>query len=204
MSAIRKAYLIAIEDGFGTGVALNNEWHYLPQGCYLSHSDSTQASSLYGTGAKLRQNTIYGSFQGSWNSSFVMDYDHLELLSMLFDGVDNYPGVDAATAYDMNTSLGGGVYEHKFRKINGRRQRSYVIKEYILNTIAGGTYNEMTTIKGVLARNIQLARSTSGSQMAAEISGVFADKITELLTEMTLPYTAYSDPLTQYSCMYMR
>lgn len=208
MTAIRKAYLIAIEDGFGTGTPLNDEWHYLPQGAYFSHSDSTQATSLYGTGAKIRQNSIYGAFQGSWNTSFVMDFNHLEMLSMIFDSEDKVysdnPSDDSQSKYGANTALGNGVYEHRLRKYNGKRQRSYVIKEYILNTIAGGTYNELTTIKGVLARNLQIARSTSGSQMAVEMSGVFADKYTELLTEMTLPYTAYSDsPLTQYSCMYL-
>ena len=90
MTAIRKSYLIAVEKEFGTGIPENdNEWWPVPQGFYLSHGSSTQANSMYGTGAKIRQNTIYGVFQGSWSASFVMDFNHLEFLSMLFDQDDN-------------------------------------------------------------------------------------------------------------------
>ena len=214
MTAIRKSYLIAIEDGFATGKPKTvngvEQWYVVPQGFYLNWSGSTQAQSLYGTGAKIRQNSIYGAFQGSWGASYVMDFEHLEFLSILFDIEDNDPDDSSATptAYDANKKLTAfttsNVYEHKLKKYNSRRQRSYVIKERVLNIIAGGLYDKETTLKGVLARNVQIARSTSGSQMAAEMSGVFADKITKLYNEpIESFYTAISDPLTQYSCMYM-
>ena len=203
MTAIRKAYLIAPETEFGSGEPIDGKWYVLPQGCYLSHSSSTQAQSLYGTGAKIRQNTIYGSFQGSWNASYVMDFNHLEMLSMIFDGNDNTAD-DTATDWDINTDNGDGTYAHTFRKYNNRRQRSYVIKERILNKIANGLYNETTLIKGALARTLQMARSTSGSQMAVEMSGVYADKLTALDDDdPTTFFQPASDPLTQYSCMYM-
>ena len=204
MTAIRKSYRIAPERSFGSGEPKNGIWYEVPQGMYLSHSDSTQAASLYGTGAKIRQNTVYGPFQGSWNASFVMDFEHLEILSMIFDVEDET--YSAEKPYGANRAVSGmtGVYDHVFRKHNSRRQPSYVIQERVLNIIAGGEYDETVTLKGVLARNIQLARSTSGSQMAAEISGVFADKCTELHSEQQESFfTPVSDPLSQYSCMYM-
>lgn len=207
MTAIRKSYLIAIEDGFGTGQAKDDKWYPMPQGFYLSWSASTQASSLYGTGAKIRQNSIYGSFQGSWNASYVMDFNNLEFLSIIFDTEDN----DSPEAIDSTDTTKAnflteqnGVYEHVFRKINNRRQRSYVIKERVLNKIANGDYDEENVLKGFLARNIQIARSTSGSQMALEMSGVFADKYTTLFdSRLDSFFVPINDPLTQYSCMYM-
>lgn len=210
MTAIRKSYLIAIEDGFGTGVAKNGKWWPVPQGFYFAWSSSTQAQSLYGTGAKIRQNSIYGAFQGSWNASWVMDFNHLEFLSILFDTEDNADPIpvnsnDPTAPYSANfeTEI-PGCYEHVFRKLNSRRQISYVIKERVLNIIAGGLYDEENLIKGVLARNINQARSTQGSQMALEMSGVFADKWTDLYSvKLDSFYTPLNDPLTQYSCMYM-
>ena len=210
MTAIRKSYLIAVEKEFGTGIPENdNEWWPVPQGFYLSHGSSTQANSMYGTGAKIRQNTIYGVFQGSWSASFVMDFNHLEFLSMLFDQDDNGNRSGVSTEeqrkemFNFDTGK-SGVYEHVFRKVNNRRQKSYVIKERVLNIIAGGLYDEENILKGVLAKNLQIARSISGSQMAVEMSGVFADKKTTLSPEMLDSFfVPIDDPLTQYSCMYM-
>ena len=211
MTAIRKSYLIAIEDGFGTGIAKDGKWWPVPQGFYFAWNSNTQATSLYGTGAKIRQNSIYGQFQGSWNASWVMDFNHLEFLSILFDTYDNDEPIPlenpdpttAPYAANFETDI-DGCYEHVFRKLNSRRQISYVIKERVLNIIAGGQYDEENLIKGVLARNINQARSTQGSQMALEMTGVFADKWTELYsTKLDSFYTPLNDPLTQYSCMYM-
>ena len=210
MTAIRKSYLIARETAFGSGQPKDGKWYVLPEGFYLSWSGSTQAQSLYGTGAKKRQNSIYGAFQGSWNASFVMDYNHLEFLSMIFDVEDatynamTKPEGANSEVTALTSEYGHPVYEHRFRKINNKRQQSYVLKERVLNRIAGGLYDETNTLKGFLARNLQLARSTSGSQMACEMSGVFADKFTQLHdTDQLSFYTPVNDPLTQYSCMYM-
>ena len=183
MTAIRKSYLIAPETSFGSGVPKDGKWYPVPQGFYLSWNGSTQASSLYGTGAKIRQNSIYGQFQGSWSASYVMDFNNLEFLSIIFDAEDNSSpeAIDSTdnTKANFLTDI-NGVYEHRFVKINSRRQKSFVIKERVLNIIAGGSHDEENLLKGVLARNIQGARSTSGSQMALEMSGVFADKNTTL------------------------
>jgi len=210
MTAIRKSYLIAPETTFGSGLPKNDKWYVVPQGFYMSTSSSTQATSLYGTGAKIRQNSIYGSFQGSWNASYVMDFEHLEFLSIIFDTEDDAAkpnGTQNTTnkQYANFNTADTNVYEHRFRKLNNKRQQSYVIKERILNKIAGGHYDEETIYKGVLARNLQLARSTSGSQMAVEMSGVFADKITSLNDTGNIGslFTQNASPLTQYSCMYL-
>lgn len=217
MTAIRKSYLIAIEDpneGFGKGIPMKDEhgnelWYTVPQGFYISLSSSTQATSLYGTGAKIRQNTVYGSFAGSWNASYVMDFNHLEFFSILFDTIDNETPEDAGTQEIHKNSANFStsdpeVFEHRFRKLNSKRQRSYVLKELVLNKIANGHYDKETIYKGFLARNIQIARSTSGSQMAVEMSGVFADKKSRLLSgENGSFFMQIASPLTQYSCMYM-
>ena len=221
MTAIRKSYLIAIEDldeshggGFGKGVPMKDQngnelWYAVPQGFYISLSSSTQATSLYGTGAKIRQNSIYGAFQGSWNASYVMDFNHLEFFSILFDTEDNTTpkenGTQETNKNYANFETGTtGVYEHRFRKLNSKRQRSYVLKELVLDKIAGGKYDKETIYKGFLARNIQIARSTSGSQMAIEMSGVFADKKSRLLSGNNGSFfMQVASPLTQYSCMYM-
>ena len=207
MTAIRKSYLIAPETSFGSGVPKDGKWYPVPQGFYLSWNGSTQASSLYGTGAKIRQNSIYGQFQGSWSASYVMDFNNLEFLSIIFDAEDNSSpeAIDSTdnTKANFLTDI-NGVYEHRFVKINSRRQKSFVIKERVLNIIAGGSHDEENLLKGVLARNIQGARSTSGSQMALEMSGVFADKNTTLFdTRLDSFFVPINDPLTQYSCMYM-
>lgn len=205
MTAIRKSYLIARESAFGSGESADNKWYALPPGFYFSHTDSTSASSMYGTGGKLRQNTIYGPFRGSWNASFVMDYDHLEFLSMIFDVTDEtYDATNTPEGANQTVSIGSTTcYKHTLRKINGYRQGSYVIKERILNTIANGEYNEVCTLKGVLASNLQMARAASGSQMAVEMSGMFADKSSTFDQEAGSFYVTPTDPLTQYSCMYL-
>lgn len=197
MTSIRKSVAIAPEIGaFGSG-EVSGPFYALPYGAYFTHTARRDAESIYATGSKRRQTAAYGRFSGSWQLDFVVDYAHIHIFEMIFDG----HFVRRTTM----TEEGHVVYEHKFTKENNTRVGHYVFCEKILNEVAGGDEgsDEVDLIKGAVAKSITITRSVSGSQMTVSLSGVYCDQEVRLGMLLTTDYTEPIGQLTQYSCMFV-
>ena len=230
MTAQRKSAVFALELGFGTGVpdmvgmgyleqpALVTQCKYcqFPPGTFISHTGARQAQSVYTTGSKRRAGAVYGSFSGTWNISFPLDYNYLEPLTMIFENIDDHD--ITADPFDVFEVLdepaideGRNKPEHStlryFTKINSDRVKSFVIREKILNRPAGGEdySDEVTILKGCVAKSFNITRSASGSQTNIEISGVYADQETKLgrLSSTDYDMAQTMDGIAQYSCMFV-
>lgn len=221
MTAIRKSIVFAPESTFGSGTPdtdiiskSGNDYRYchFPPGTFISHTGARQAQSVYTTGSKRRAGAVYGSFSGSWNISFPLDYDYLEPLAMVYETIgaaDNSadPFEVFETLDDATPAYPTGSHIHYFMKDNAKRIGSFVIREKILNHIAGGGEysDEVTILKGCVAKSINATRSASGSQYNIEISGTYADQETKLgsLDATDYDMSQTMDGTTQYSCMFM-
>lgn len=228
MTAIRKSIVFAPEYEFGKGVpdmvemgveetqptspSYIYQYCQFPPGTFISHTGARQAQSVYTTGSKRRAGAVYGSFSGTWNISFPFDYNYLEPLTMVFE---NVVASDIASDefYDIFHPLDSGspnVPQNStlryFTKLNSRRVKSFVIREKILNAMAGGGEysDEVTILKGCVAKSFNVTRSASGSQTNVEISGVYADQETKLghLDGTDYDMAQTMDGIAQYSCMF--
>lgn len=228
MTAIRKSIVFAPEapdtvtgGGFASGLpdtSITSEskpYCQFPPGTFFSHTGARQANSVYTTGSKRRAGAVYGNFSGTWNLSFPLDYNYLEPLAMIYeiqsaaddanDGFAPFAAIDdikqGETAYPSNSTL------RYFMKSNSDRVKSYVIREKILNHIAGGSVgsDEVTILKGCVAKSYNVTRSASGSQTNIEISGIYADQETKLGTLAATDYDMAQtmDGTAQYSCMFV-
>lgn len=220
MTAIRKSIVFAPESLFGSGVPDTSvipksgndfQYYHFPPGTYISHTGARQASSVYTTGSKRRAGAVYGNFSGSWNISFPLDYGYLEPLEMMFEYVDATDNAGTGDTFQPFTELGStkpaNTYLHYFKKVNNNRVKSFVIREKILNHMAGGGEysDEVTILKGCVAKSINASRSASGSQYNIEISGFYVDQETILgsLSATDYDQAATMDDTAQYSCMFM-
>lgn len=201
MTSVRKSVSIAPETGeFGSGETAGT-FYALPYGTFFSHTARRGAESIYATGSKMRQTAAYGQFAGQWSLNFVMDYAHINILEMIFDG-------HLARKLNRSVTVGGAehvLYEHKFVKNNAGRVGHFVFCEKILNEIAGGDEgsDEVDLIKGAVASSITISRTMSGSQMHVEIQGVYCDQEVRLGGLESTDYVYPEGDLTQYSCMFM-
>lgn len=221
MTAIRKSIVFAPETEFASGISNKTKtisgtettvYCQFPPGTFISHTGARQAQSVYTTGSKRRAGTVYGNFSGTWNISFPLDYDYLEPLEMIYESIGSTDASDAFTPFTTLGSTSGTNYPagstlRYFMKVNTDRVKSFVIREKILNKMAGGPNNsdELTVLKGCVAKSINVTRSASGSQTNIEISGVYADQITTLgtLTSTDYDLSTTMDSLAQYSCMFV-
>lgn len=218
MTAIRKSVVFAPENGFATGEPDTSQTNpsrpycQFPPGTFISHTGARQATSVYTTGSKRRAGTVYGNFSGTWNISFPFDYNYLEPLTMVFESVTTeYSNGGRFDPIYGESGLANikpsGTRLHYFSKINNARVKSFVIREKILNVMAGGSdgSDEVTILKGCVAKSINVTRSASGSQMNIEMSGVYADQETKLGSLQTTDYdmSTSMDGISQYSCMFV-
>ena len=217
MTDPRKSVAIALEVGEFGGGAVNNEneqpvmpgesggiFYALPPGAWSSHSNEFKAESIYATGSKLRETAAYGQFSGSWTLKFIMDYEHTEVLDLIYDNHTVSTAVSGVVTKD-----GESVYDHSWSKDNSLFIKPFVIREKILNRIANkwnpDVHDEVVYLKGCIVKSFKITRSAQGSQMQLEMSGMFADMEVQLADLSKTDYTAYDNTIgpTQYSCMFL-
>ena len=221
MTAIRKSIVFAPETDFANGASKLKKtidgtettvYCQFPPGTFISHTGARQAQSVYTTGSKRRAGAVYGNFSGTWNISFPLDYDYLEPLDMFYESIQASDATDAFAPFTALGSTSGTSYPSGstlrfFMKDNSKRIKSFVIREKVLNKMAGGGNNsdELTVLKGCVAKSLNVTRSVSGSQTNIEISGVYADQETTLGTLQSTDYDTSTtmDSLAQYSCMFV-
>lgn len=173
-------------------------WSVFPPGTHFSFTASRQAEGIYGTGNKFREAVSYGAFSGSWNLSFILDYNHLEPLEMVFESV-------TATVPKADDKASDATFV--FKKTNTTRVGHYAFRIKQMNVIAGGPSgsDEVVTLYGCVAKQISISRTAQSSQAAVEMNGTFADMKTMLGTLASTDYKEYADDteIAQYSCMFM-
>jgi len=137
----------------------------------------------------------YGTLQGSWEWTFMLDYNYLEPLALAFE-VCNLEGTSA--------SQPSGSYLYNFSKSNTSRVKSFTVRRIILNQMAGGPsgMDEMEILKGCVCKSITFARSAGTSQVQVTMSGFYASEEMTLGNISSTDYKAYSGNLVEYSCLF--
>ena len=196
MTEIRKSIVFKKELGeFGSSTAKDSAkettgWCLFPMGTHFSFTAARQAEGIYGAGNKFREAAAYGPFSGTWNLSFILDYDRLEPFEMIFENV--------TYSADKNTIT--------FEKKNNSRVSHYAFRVKQMNRIAGGSEgsDEVTILIGCVAKQISISRSAQSSQATVEMNGSFANMETVLGNLDSTDYVPYPDgeEITQYSCMF--
>ena len=196
MTEIRKSIVFKKELGeFGSSTAKASAkettgWCLFPMGTHFSFTAARQAEGIYGAGNKFREAAAYGPFSGTWNLSFILDYDRLEPFEMIFENV---------TYSEDNKTI-------TFEKKNNSRVSHYAFRVKQMNRIAGGSEgsDEVTILTGCVAKQISISRSAQSSQATVEMNGSFANMETVLGNLDSTDYVSYPDDeeITQYSCMF--
>ena len=196
MTEIRKSIVFKKELGeFGSSTAKASAkettgWCLFPMGTHFSFTAARQAEGIYGAGNKFREGAAYGPFSGTWNLSFILDYDRLEPFEMIFENV---------TYSTDNKTI-------TFEKKNNSRVSHYAFRVKQMNRIAGGSEgsDEVTILTGCVAKQISISRSAQSSQATVEMNGSFANMETLLGKLDSTDYKSYPDDeeIAQYSCMF--
>ena len=196
MTEIRKSIVFKKELGeFGSSTAKDSAkdtkgWCLFPMGTHFSFTAARQAEGIYGAGNKFREAAAYGPFSGTWNLSFILDYDRLEPFEMIFENV---------TYSTDNKTI-------TFEKKNNSRVSHYAFRVKQMNRIAGGSEgsDEVTILTGCVAKQISISRSAQSSQATVEMNGSFANMETLLGKLDSTDYVTYPDgeEIAQYSCMF--
>lgn len=211
MSSIRQSFLFSLEaeDGFGKGKASGYSWIAPPPMSFFDSTTSVATTRVQSAGSKYLDTIAYGKRSGTWRWSFVMDYNYLEPLYLVFEGSD--PGAGTARTVGDKTA-----YEYTFKKTNGARVRSFTVRRVKLNIMAGGlrsTPNTSGTTKGGLDEIVELvgcvctnatfSRASSSSQMNVELSGFYVDEQMYKGRFGKTDYQPYSGNLTEYACLFI-
>jgi hypothetical protein len=200
MTEIRKSLVYQKETAFGefkdgdtTG------WVHPPIGYHFSFTVARQAEGIYGTGDKFREAVAYGPLSGSWNLSFVLDYDHLEPFDMIFENCE-----DVTETNDKNETKTIGF---KFTRKNSTRVNSYRFRIKQMNHTAGGgeSDDEIITLVGCVAKQMSVSRSASSGHATVEMNGTFSNMKTETgrLDSTDVDDSGNGGTITEYSCMFL-
>lgn len=191
MTSVRQSIVFALEKEFRDGNKDSNKWYCPPPGTYFSSTSSRQASPIYSTGSKKWDAAAYGAFSGTWDWTFIMDYNYLEPFALAFD----------TYAKSSITRNNQACMKYTFSKENGKRPPSFAIRRKIMHRVVGGKFDETVILKGCIVNSISFARSASSSQYQVTMSGVYAD---EEMTDGPLDSTDYREHvgnLVEYSCL---
>jgi hypothetical protein len=191
MTSVRQSIVFALEDKFRDGNKDGSKWYCPPPGTYFSSTSSRQASPIYSTGSKKWDAAAYGAFSGTWDWTFIMDYNYLEPFALAFD------------TYEKGSITRGNqvCMKYTFSKENGKRPPSFAIRRKIMHRSVGGEKDETVILKGCVVNSISFARSASSSQYQVTMSGIYAD---EEMTNEDLTSTDYKKHvgnLVEYSCL---
>ena len=193
MTLIRKSAIFSKEGAFGQGKGSDYAWFPFPPGYKFSHTPSRATTRIQTTGTKRFDNIAYGTFSGTWEVTYMMDWNYLEPLQMVFETYTPAP-VAGKT----------GLYEHTFRKADNKRIESYCIREAYDNTMAGGREDEVIELRGCVARSVTFSKASGSSQTQVTISGFYGFNESYIGQIEHLDYERYTDVnLMEYMCLFI-
>lgn len=194
MTSIRQSFIYSVEDTFGKGIGTGKAWLAPPPGSYFTSTHSRQASRIQSTGSKYFDAYAYGTLSGSWEWTFMLDYNYLEPLELVFED------------FTENGLQQNGSYSYTFKKKNNGRIPSFTVRRVVLNDMANSQKNnidEIVELKGCVCKSITFARSAGSSQMQVTMSGFYADERMFLGNWGRTDYKSYEGNLVEYSCLFI-
>lgn len=236
MTAARQSQVFVLEKEFGkgrpyddNGVPLAN-WTHFPPGTFMQFTLQRATTRINTSGSKFFDSIAYGQLRGKWDLNFVLDYNYLEPLLLVFDKYNcvqmmrsrtraseydqwsewsDWEPLNGLLPTDTNTAQYETCYEHYFTKRNGNRVPSFAVREVILHGIAGNDDeypDEIRYIKGCVCESIRFSQSAGNSQMAVSMSGFY---VNEEMHRVALDATDYEDydgdidGLIEYFCLFL-
>ena len=199
MTGIRMSFLYTLESNFGEGKDESHVWIAPPPGARFRCTMSRQATRVQATGTKHWDTYAYGTFQGSWDMTFMLDYNYLEPLYFAFEASD------ANGTEILRNGVGTGVFTYSFNKDDAKRVPSFCVRLLQLNRMAGGPegQDQIVELKGCVCKSITMARSAGSSQFQVTMSGFYVDEEMKKGNLGSTDYQPYEGNLTEYSCLYI-
>lgn len=202
MTSVRTSMVFSLEDTFGGGIGSTYAWIAPSPGSYFDHTESRNTTRIQSAGSKTWDTVAYGKLEGTWNWNFVLDYNYLEFLYLIFEGAT--PGAGTATTID-----GVTTYSYSFSKVNNKRIPSFCVRRVILNVMAGGLrsssggLDEIVYLKGCIVESVTFSRAANQSQMTVNMNGYYADSEMQKGTLTGTDYQPYAGNLMEYTCMFV-
>lgn len=193
MTGVRYSIAIAKESGIGTEAETG--WVTLPPGSFMSSTHNVSTNAIFGAGSKFFNTQSYGRVSLSWEYSFVLDYDNLAPLLMIFD------------TYDFESGGNGKANTHTLSFSNNKRPSTFTIRRKYLNRITAAPgqtlHDETYVMTGCVAKSLRISWSNSSSQATVTISG-FALKDYIDTTELTdTDFKEYDGHLAEFACLFI-
>lgn len=193
MTSIRQSICYSLEDSFGKGKGANKYWLAPPPGSYFTSTHNRQASRIQSTGSKTFDTFAYGTLQGSWEWTFMLDYEYLEPLNLVFEKCTK-------------TTVSAETYEYTFSKENNFRVPSFCVRRVVLNSMANSSrtnIDEVVELRGCVCKSITFSRSAGSSQMQVSMSGFYADEQMVLGNWNMTDFRQYAGNLVEYACLFI-
>lgn len=197
MTSNRMSFVFAVERRYRGGKHDRGDWLSPPPGSYFSSTGTRQTTPLYTTGSKKWDAVAYGGYEGTWEWTFMLDYNYLEPLALAFDTVNDMYVADEI--YD--NIKDEETYTYTFRKNNCGRVPSFAVRRKILHRVAGGEKDEMVELEGCLVTAISFSRSASTSQYQVQMSGVYANETMTIGKLESTDYEPHAGHLVEYTCV---
>ena len=197
MTGIRGSFVFCRERKFRAGKDKEDYWIAPPAGSFLSTTHSRSTQKLFSAGSKYYDTVAYGALSGTWEWTFTLDYDYIEPLFLIFEGVD----VDIKTDKDTNAT----VSTYTFRKSNALKVPSFCIRQKILNDLTTGfeaeVYDDTKEYYGCVVKTARFSRSAGSSQVSVTLSGFYCYEQMILSNLTSTDYQEYNGELIEYSCL---
>ena len=189
MTSTRQSFCIALEKDFGKGNP-GTTWTAVPPGSFLQTTSKRDVTRINTMGKRWADAFAYGQFKGTWDWNFVLDYNYLEPLLLIYDTYEYKNGV------------------HTFTMSANKRPPSFCIRRVILHGIAGNkdTYpDEIGIIKGCVATTLRFSQSGGTSQMNVQMGGFYVNEELHRVRLQSTDADPYEnvDGLAEYFCLFM-
>lgn len=229
MTANRKSQLIVLEKEFGKGRPSDADWIHVPPGSFMQFTANRTVTRINTSGNKFFDSVAYGQFRGKWDWSFVLDYNYLEPLLLVFDSYSckkfkrtrtrnttsdpwgewsDWATWGNESLVNTDTLEYDTCYEHYFTKKNGNRVPSFAVREVILHGVAGNEDyfpDEIRFIKGCVCESIRFSQASGNSQMNVTMTGFYVNEEMHRVALNATDYEDYenTDGLAEYFCLFL-
>nr|DAG28106.1 MAG TPA: hypothetical protein [Caudoviricetes sp.] len=193
MTGVRYSIAIAKESGIGTEATTG--WVSLPPGSFMSSTHNVSTNTVFGAGSKYFNTQSYGRVSLSWEYTFVLDYDNLAPLLMIFD------------TYDFSSNGDGKSNTHSLSFANNKRPPTFTIKRKYLNRITAAPnqklHDETYVMTGCVAKSLRISWSNSSSQANVTISGFALKDYIDTTDLSDTDFEEYDGDLAEFACLFI-
>lgn len=195
MSGIRSSFVFCMEDKFKGGKPADRAWICPPAGSFLSTTHNRSTSKIYSAGSKFWDTVAYGQMSGTFEWTFVADYDYIEPFFLIFEDV----------SYNSSTKT------YSFSKANVKRVPSFTIRRKTLNRMFNGLYDaskdnvddETIIYTGCVVKTARFSKAAGASQLNVTLSGFYANEEMSSDKLNATDYQEYAGDLMEFQCMFI-